>query len=244
MASALKVPSVPFNLVARRIARLSDPFERNAHQVVYGTTGSGKSYLIRHGILPIWPYARTVILDVKSGRDRTWQDYGAPVEELPPAFAHLGDGPAKMRYRLIVRRADAKQQIRRLLEQVRDEGHCVLVIDESRSVTEREQIGLGSLVENLILEGRGLGITLIMGAQSTAWAVSALKDQPSAFWIGRQRHQKQAMELATIAGYGRELVPTISAIPPRHWLYGDAHEDDPILAITSVPVRGADTGGR
>lgn len=234
-AAVLAVPTVPFATVARRVDRLWDPFALNPHHAVFGTTGSGKSYLIRHGILALRPHARTLIVDVKADRDQTWQGYGQPVTELPPGFEGEGDGPAGMRYRLIVDRADAKRQVRRALEQVRDEGHCVVVIDESRSVTEREQIGLGSLVENLILEGRGLGITVIMGAQSSTWAVSALKDQPAALWVGRMRNAKQARALAEIAGYGRELDPVIRAgIPPRHWLYADAWETDPILAITRV----------
>lgn len=233
--AALDVPTVPFVTVAARVDRLWDPFALNPHHAVFGTTGSGKSHLIRHGILALRPYARTLIIDVKANRDQTWQGYGQPVTELPPAFAGEGDGPAGMRYRLIVDRTDAKRQVRRALEQIREEGHCIVVIDESRSVTEREQIGLGSLVENLVLEGRGLGITVIVGAQSSAWAVTALKDQPAALWVGRQRNSKQARSLAEIAGYGRELDPVIrSGIPPRHWLYADAWEENPVLAITSV----------
>lgn len=235
-ATTLNVPTVPFSTVAHRIDRLWDPFAMNPHHAIFGTTGSGKSHLIRHGILPLRPHARTLIVDVKADRDETWRGYGEPVTELPPAFAGEGDGPAGMRYRLIVNRADAKRQVRRALEQVRAEGHCIIVIDEARSVTEREQIGLGSLVENLILEGRGLGITVIMGAQSTAWAVTAFKDQPAALWASRMRNAKQARALADIAGYDpRELAPVIrNEIPPRHWLYSDASESEPILGITTV----------
>lgn len=233
--TALDVPTVPFAVVAARVDRLWDPFALNPHHAVFGTTGSGKSYLIRHGILALRPHARTLIIDVKANRDQTWQGYGQPVTELPHGFAGEGDGPAGMRYRLIVNRADGKQQVRRALEQVRAEGHCIVVIDESRSVTESQQLGLGSLVENIILEGRGLGITVIMGAQSSMWAVTALKDQPAALWVGRMRNGKQARSLAEIAGYGRELDPVIrSGIPPRHWLYADAWEGEPALAITSV----------
>ena len=230
----LAVPIVPFGQVQGRIARLWDPFERNPHFAVFGTTGSGKSYLIRHGILPMRDYSRTVVIDVKDNRDSVWAGFGTPVSELPRAFAHSGEGPVKSRYRVIVDRANAPAQLRRVFDQVRDEGHCVVVLDESRSVTEREQMGLGSVVENLILEGRGLGVTLVMGAQSAAWAVSALKDQPAALFVGQTRGAKQPKELAEIAGGGRELAATISQIPARQWLYADGWDGPSMLALTTL----------
>lgn len=234
MTNTISVPAVPFDKVRARINRLWDPSERNPHHAIFAPSGGGKSYLIRHAILPIRAHARTVIVDVKADRDDTWKGFGAPVTELPRGFAGEGDGPAGMRYRLIVGRSDAKRQVREALEQILYEGHCVVVIDEARSVTDREQIGAGSIVERLVLEGRALGVSVILGAQSTAWAVSALKDQPAALWIGRMRHAAQVKSLAEIAGYGSELEPVIKGIKPRHFLYADAWEDDPIIGITKV----------
>ncbi len=229
------IPTVPFSAVQNRMARLWDPFQRNPHIGIFGVSGAGKSHLIRYGILPVREYARTVIFDVKSGRDSVWGGFGEPVTELPRAFFRTGDGPVNSRYRLIVEPGSAQSQIRTALQQIKAEGHCIVVIDESRSITEREQLGLGSLVENLILEGRGLGITMIIGAQSTAWAVSALKDQPTTFFYGLMPSMDQCRELAKIAGYGRELAPVINRIPGRDWLYGDRWEGAPMLGMTAVP---------
>jgi len=228
----LSVPVIPFGRVQGRITRLWDPFERNPHFAVFGITGSGKSHLIRYGILPLRPYSRTVVIDVKDDRDSVWTGYGMPVTELPRAFAHSGDG---YRWRLVVDRANAQQQLRRVFDQIRDEGHCVVVVDESRSITEREGFGLGSVVENLILEGRGIGVTLIMGAQSTAWAVSALKDQPAVMFIGQTSGTDQAKALAGIAGHGRELAATIGGIQARQFLYRDLWDGPPMLALTDPP---------
>ena len=229
----LAVPLVPFGRIQGRMSRLWDPFERNPHIGVYGITGSGKSYLIRYGILPLRQYSRTVVIDMKDDRDSVWSGFGAPVTELPPAFFESGDFS---RWRIVVDRRNAQAQLRRVFDQIRDEGHCVVVVDESRSITEREQVGLGSVVENLILEGRGLGITLIMGAQSTAWAVSALKDQPAVMLVGQTSGQDQALALAKIAGYGRDLAATIGRIPARQWLYRDLWEGPPVLALADLPA--------
>jgi energy-coupling factor transporter ATP-binding protein EcfA2 len=235
--SALLAPAIPdvaFSDVAARMGRLWDPSQRNPHVAVFGVSGSGKSHLIRHGLLPIRSDSRTVIIDGKSDRDSVWTGCGTPVDELPPAFFGAGDGTRAARYRLVVDRAgDAKRQVRRALEQIRDEGHCLVIVDESRSITEREQLGLGSLVENLILEGRGLGITLILGAQSTAWAVASLKDQPTTVFVG-MNGRVQSRELASVIGAGRELAPVIAGIPARTWLYSDRWEAEPLLGMTTL----------
>ena len=235
----LAVPPVPFGRIQGRMSRLWDPFERNPHIGVFGITGSGKTHLIRHGILPLREYSRTVVIDVKDDRDSVWSGWGQPVAELPPAFFRSGD---RARWRVVVDRRNAQAQLRRVFDQVRDEGHCVVVVDESRSITEREQVGLGSVVENLILEGRGIGVTLIMGAQSTAWAVSALKDQPAALFIGQTSGQDQALALAKMAGGDfdaariRELALTIGRVESRQWLYRDKWEGPVMLGLTTPPA--------
>jgi hypothetical protein len=233
-ATSLDIPSVPISAVQNRMHRYWDPFQRNPHIFVCAVSGGGKSHLIRYGILPVREYSRQVIIDMKADRDSVWEGCGTTVTELPPAFSNTGDGTVSSRYRLVVDRSDPQRQIKRALQQIKDEGHCVVVIDESRSITEREQLGLGSLVENLILEGRSSGISMVIGAQSTAWAVSAVKDQPTTFFVGLTGGMSQAGELAKITGFGRELAPVIARIPGRRWLYGDRWEDEPLLAMTGM----------
>jgi hypothetical protein len=240
-ASPVSVPLVQFSRIQGRVNRLWDPFERNAFMVAVGITGSGKSHLIRHGILPLRAYSRTVVIDVKEDRDSVWTGYGKPVTELGPAFFRTGDSEHPAVWRVIVDHSSAQAQLRRIFDQIRSEGHCVLVMDESRSITEREQTGLGSVVENLITESRGLGVSMIMGAQSSAWAVSAFKDQAACLWIGQTSGQDQALALAKMAGYGRGLAPVIEQIPARRWLYRDKWEGASILALTDAPSGNAVT---
>lgn len=226
-ADAITVPTVPFEVIQGRMARLWDPFERNPQVAVYGFTGAGKSYLIRYGILPLRKFSRIVLFDVKGDTgDNPWTGWGTPADELAPEFTgHV---------RLIVRRADMKRQIRAALDLIREEGHCVVVIDDMRSVTEREQAGQASMVDNLATEGRGMGITMVMGTQSTAYAVPSMKDQPAAFFIGQMRNLDQAKNLADITGHGRALIPAINHVPSRSFIYGDAWGSSPILAQTTA----------
>jgi hypothetical protein len=232
----MAVPLVPFGKIQGRIARFWDPFEYNSFMVVIGVTGSGKSHLMRYGILPVAGYSRTVVIDVKDDRDSVWAGFGQRVDTLPPAFFKTTSQEHRLVWRVVVNKATAQQQLREVFAQLRAEGHCVIVMDESRSITEREQMGLGSAVENLITESRGLGTSIIMGAQSSAWAVSALKDQAACLWVGQTSGEDRALDLAKMAGPGRPLVPVISQIPPRRWLYRDNWEGTPLLALTDPPA--------
>lgn len=235
VSKTLAVPEIPFGQVQGRINRFWDPFARNSFMVVIGITGSGKSHLIRHGILPLAHFSRTVVIDVKDDRDSVWAGFGQAVETLPAAFFKTGNPDHRLVWRVVVNKATAQQQLRQVFDQIRAEGHCVIVMDESRSITEREQIGLGSVVENLITESRGLGTSIIMGAQSSAWAVSALKDQAACLWVGQTSGEERALDLAKMIGPGRPLVPVIGRIPPRQFLYRDNWEGAPLLALTNPP---------
>lgn len=235
------IPDVNFKLVQNRINKLWDPFERNPMIAVFGYTGSGKSYLIRHGILPIRKAARTVVIDIKSARGKTWNGYGTIVRELPKAFNGDGTGEYNQsQYRLVAYsdKDDAKSQIKRALAQIRNEGHCIIVIDDSRKVTEREQLNLGSDVEDLILTGRELGISIVLGAQSPTWAVSAIKDQPGAFFLGSV--PMKAKELSEIAGRGTDLIPTLRTIKARSFVYVDTWENGIIGTTTQLTTNDAD----
>lgn len=234
--SEILVPDVPIAQIQGRMNRLWDPFARNSFIALVGVQGSGKSYLIRNAILPLCSRERIVVIDVKDGRDSAWYGFGKPATELEPAFFVSGDDDDDYpcAWRVLVDRKNAQAQLRKVFDQIRSEGHCVLVMDDSRSITEREQVGLGSTVENMITDGRALGISVIMGAQSSAWAVSAFKDQSGCLMIGQTRGQDQALALAKMAGYGRDLSPVINRIPAQRWLYSDQWEDEPILAMTGI----------
>jgi hypothetical protein len=231
MPTKLVIPDVDFRKVQTRIDETWDPYERNPHIVAFGQTGTGKSYLIRHGILPLRPLARKLVIDVKGIHNRTWDGYGTPVSELPPAFSGDGTGLVRAEYRLIVEtdKDDARTQVGAVIRQILSEGHCIVVIDESKRIVDREQLGLKSAIEELIQVGREAGISVIVGAQTTALGSAALKDQPGFVLIGHV--PQKSRELAEIIGGGPELVNVIRRIKNRHFLYYDPW-DDGIMGMT------------
>jgi hypothetical protein len=231
------VPDVPFERVAGRMQRHWQPTKANPHQALFAQTRGGKSHLIRYGILPVVPYARIVVIDVKPGGDETWDGWGNDVGELPPCSGPGDNGWP--RYRLKVRPGEGQEQVRRVLEQLAVEGAAVIVIDDARRVTDARApgFGLGNVVDHLLLEGAAIGITVILGANSTAWATTTLKDQCATIWVGHTRSASMRDNFADLAGLPKSIRPALNHIAPRQWLYTDyAGDEGLMLARTRAPA--------
>src|SRR5262249_6759986 len=97
-------------------------------------------------------------------------------------------------------------------------------------------LGLGNVVDHLLLEGAALGITVILGANSTAWATSSLKDQCGTIWVGHTRNSDQRDEFAKVAGLPKGVRPVLDTIAPRRWLYTDYAGERLMLARTMPPA--------
>lgn len=228
------VPEIPWPRVAGRIQRHWSPLEYNPHKAVFAQSHGGKSYLIRHGLLPLVPLARALVIDVKPGGDPAWDGWGADVAELKPGFSGNADGTAL--YRLMVRPgADGADQVRRVLDQVAAEGECVVIMDDARKVTDQRAPGLkcGTVVDHLLLEGAAIGITAILGANSVAWATSGLKDQCATIILGHLGAGVRD-DCARLAGLDKPARAELDRLAPRRFLYTDAHDGEPLLALTGL----------
>lgn len=233
----MSVPDVPWPVVAGRIQRLWSPIDANPHKAIFAQSRGGKSHLIRHGLLPLVPLARTVVIDVKLGGDPTWDGWGSDVAELTPGFGTPAGHDAP-RYRLRVRPGDeGALQVRRALEVLGAEGECVVIMDDARKVTDPREPGLkcGTVVDHLLLEGAALGISVILGANSDAWATSGLRDQCATFLLGHLGGNTRE-GVARIAGLARTERAELDTIAPRQFLYADAHDGELMLARTAAPA--------
>src|SRR5712691_1547682 len=179
------VPHIEWARVAGRIQRHSNPLEENPHKAIFAQSRGGKSYLIRHGLLPLVPLARAVVIDVKHGGDPTWNGWGDDVTDLPPGFSGNSNNDQYWRVRVLPG-DEGETQVRRILDQLAAEGECIIIMDDARKVTDQRSPGLkcGIVVDHLLLEGAALGITVILGANSVAWATSGLRDQCATYFLG------------------------------------------------------------
>lgn len=234
--------NLPFNVIARRIGRCWDPFKRNSHMGFLSPSGNGKSYLIRHGILPISPGARTVVIDVKPGGDwKAWGkvgsgEWGNDVEYLRTGFGTGPNGTAN--YRLLVKTdtEDAKEQVKSVLELISAEGECTLVMDDSKKVTAvgGPNLGLSKIVDDILSGGRSQGITAILAANSNTWATSSLRDGCAVYFTGNMTNIDTRDKFANIIGLPRNSREVISSLPNRRFLYSDNWNGSVKLAITGL----------
>lgn len=236
------VPKVSWDNVSGRIHRIWNP-DTGPHHVIFAMTRAGKTHLITRGLLPLCEDSRVLIIDVKGESDRAWNGYGIPCHTLPPEFStgwgdpENGGGPLGMWYRLVADETDktAKGRVRDALEQIQDEGHCVVIIDEARALTDNDTMGLRSVVEALMMRGGSRNISLIIASQSAAWAISSIKDQGAFLWVGATRDTAGQGRIAEILGQPKSFVPTLQSIQKRHFLYSDSEGERQMLAMTSVP---------
>jgi hypothetical protein len=244
MPALPKIPTVPWEKVAGRIHRKWDP-DTAPHHIIFAMTRAGKTHLITRGILPLCAYSRVLIIDVKGGTDPAWDGYGIPVTALPPEFSAGGGkaggpgGPLGMWYRLVADETDptSKARVRAALEQVQDEGHCVVIADETRALTESTgtNMGVGALVEALLIRGGSRSVSLVLASQSTAYAASSVKDQGAFLWVGATRDTAGQERIAQILGQPKSFAATLRSIPKRQFLYSDAEDAQPMIGFTSVP---------
>lgn len=233
-ASALVIPEIPIPIVQSRVNRLWRP-DTAAHHLILAMNGAGKTRLITDTLLPLAERERVLILDVK-GNDPSWAGVAREVRDIRPGFgtAREGGGPAGLWFRLVLDRAnlvDARERCRAALDVVADEGHTVLVIDETRAVADDAELAARALVERIVLTGRSGNTSVILASQDTTWLPTSVRSQWAFGWVGALRDDAVRRDAARILGLPpREAVPTLRRVRKRQWLYVD-EEDEGAIAI-------------
>lgn len=246
MASGPRTPAsqAPELELPRRIswsqhrAWLDHNWKAGIHVSTIAVTGDGKSYLMRHGLLPLWEDYRVLIIDSKGGRDETWQGYGQVVHAFPEAELRRRPGaePGPRIYRLVVpgyewrpemkRDSDGVRRARAVVGQalslVYQQGHWVLVIDETRSVTDSpEQFGLGlrGLVVNDWRMGRALDLTVLAGTQAPRYQPSEFYDQVGWLYIGPTLDGRSLDRLDEIGGDTQAIQAALPHLGEHEFLW-------------------------
>lgn len=239
----LVIPQVSWDDVRRRVNRLWRTRESPHHSIV-GLTGSGKTYLVRHGLLDMAKWDRVLIVDVK-GDDRTLQGLGKPVRHLPGVLyaakkAIEEEKPRQNWFRLVTYEAyaDAHDQVGEAFDRVYAEGDWIVVIDELRAIVDPRPpgINLRPMWERFMLRGRSRGVGMVNLTQEPRWVPGSFYTQPSFLWLSRVEDEASQKRVAEIGG-SRALLPHLSRVKKRRWIYGDNEDEDRYWAQTQV-VKG------
>jgi hypothetical protein len=184
--------------------------------------------------LPIVPNARIVLIDVKPGGERTWAGWGNDVESLSRGFGRGPNGNAN--YRVMLQSGTrGKDQIQRVIDIISTEGEVIFIMDDSRKITANNPgLGLRNHVDALLTDGAGIGISVILAANSTVWATSTLRDQCGVYFLGLMTNADQRKQFANIIGLPKEYHPTLATLKPRQFLYCDQFDGPQRLALTNL----------
>jgi hypothetical protein len=140
---SVSIPTRSWQAVIRRVDQLWKP-QFAPHHSILGQNGSGKTHLIVHGILPLCTDDKVCIIDNK-GDDPVLAASGArPVRVLPRELkrATFDDGkPKSAWYRLVVsdEYAHAQDQVGQALQQIYKEGNWIVVLDETRAISDGQR---------------------------------------------------------------------------------------------------------
>lgn len=237
--TARPVPSREWQEVIERVDRLWQPTNSPHHSVV-GQNGSGKSYLIVNGLLPLCVFDNVAIFDNK-GDDPVLAAAGArTVRHLPSRIRRTLDNDRQKDgwYRIVAydHPGKAQEQVVTALERIYAEGNWVVVLDETRAISDPRSPGLGlqPLLDRMWLRGRSRGISLIASTQAPRWVPSSFYDQCQFVWCSRIRDERAHQRVMEIGSMTRADIPAISRIRKRRWLYMDDEEDETWLAETGL----------
>lgn len=238
----ITIPTRSWASVLRRVDEKWQA-ELAPHHSIMGQNGAGKSYLIVNGLLPLCVDDKVLIIDNK-GDDPVLNSAGAkPVRSLPKAIRRVTFDDSKPKsawYRLVVYddRERAQDQVGNAIQQVYKEGEWVVVIDETRALSDPRSPGLGLQPEldRLWLRGRSRRIPVIASTQAPRWVPSSFYDQCQFVWCSRIRDDRAHQRIQEIGSMTKAHIPHIANIRKRRWLYMDDEEDETWLAETGVPA--------
>lgn len=239
-AGLISIPTRGWDEVIRRVDKLWQP-EHAPHHSIFGQNGSGKTHLIVHGLLPLCQHDNVVILDSKGGDDPVLAQAGArKVRRLPTRLRRTldNDNPKDGWFQLVISDEipKAQDQVGQALDQVYDEGNWIVVLDETRAVSDPRSPGLGlqPQLDRLWLRGRSRHISVIAATQAPRWVPTSFYDQCQFAWCSRIRDERAHQRVMEIGSMTRAHIPHIAAVRKHRWLYMDDEEAETWLAETGL----------
>jgi hypothetical protein len=235
----ISLPTRSWASVIARVDKLWQP-QFAPHHSLIGQNGCGKSYLIMNGILPLCQDDNVAIFDSK-GDDPVLMASGAkPVRKLPSKIRRTldNDDPKAGWYRINIfdEVPKAREQVGMALERIYDEGNWIVVLDETRAISDPRSPGLGlqPLLDRMWLRGRSRNICVVAATQAPRWVPTSFYDQCQFVWSSRIRDERAHQRIMEIGSMTRAHIPHIAAVRKRRWIYMDDEEEETWLAETGL----------
>lgn len=223
-------------MTARRLGRkpfvdmLTERWKADQHLSLIGPVGRGKTFTARQ-LLTRRP-GRTLILAPK-GPDPTLDGWGHKINRWPPGpfVPRPKDGAWRLLLQPPVKRTKdlpaMKESFGKALEQVFRQGDWTIYVDELQVLADPRMMGLGKLVEQLLVMGRSRKISVVSSIQVPRWAPKAAFDQASHVLMWRQRDKPALKRISEISGVDtKEVEGLVRTLDFHEFVWVDAHNDE------------------
>lgn len=238
-AHLVSIPTRSWKEVQRRVDKFWVP-EFAPHHSLIGQNGAGKSHLITFGLLPLCLKDNVCIIDNK-GDDPVLNASGAkPVRKIPTklrrAMDENRDRDGWFRLQVFDETSKAQDQVGQALERIYNEGNWIVVLDETRAISDPRSPGLGlqPLLDRMWLRGRSRRICIVASTQAPRWVPTSFYDQCQFVWSSRIRDERAHQRIMEIGSMTRAHIPHIAAVRKRRWIYMDDEEDETWMAETGL----------
>lgn len=235
----VSIPTRDWKQVQKRVNDLWIP-EFAPHHSLIGQNGAGKSHLIVHGLLPLCKRDNLCIFDSK-GDDPVLNSAGAkPVRKLPTKLRRAMDENRERDgwFRLAIYDdvERARDQVGTALDRIYNEGNWIVVLDETRAISDPRSPGLGlqPLLDRMWLRGRSRRICVVAATQAPRWVPTSFYDQCQFVWSSRIRDERAHQRIMEIGSMTRAHIPHIAAVRKRRWIYMDDEEEETWMAETGL----------
>jgi len=196
--------------------------------------------MIVNGLLPLCLHDNVAIFDSK-GDDPVLNSSGAKsVRAIPKKWRRtLDNNDAKdgwFRIKIYDETERAKDQVGRALDDIYAEGNWIVIIDETRAISDPRSPGLGlqPALDRMWLRGRSRRISVVAATQAPRWVPSSFYDQCQFVWTSRIRDEKAHARIMEIGSMTRAHIPHIASVRKRRWIYMDDEEDETWIAETGL----------
>lgn len=238
-SASISIPSLSWDAVIRRVDKLWKP-EFAPHHSILGQNGCGKSYMIANGLLPLCLYDNVAIFDSK-GDDPVLNSIGAkPVRVIPKKWRRTldnnGERDGWFRIKVYEETEKARDQVGTTLDRIYEEGNWIVVLDETRAISDPRSPGLGlqPLLDRMWLRGRSRRVCVVAATQAPRWVPTSFYDQCQFVWSSRIRDERAHTRIMEIGSMTRAHIPHIAGVRKRRWIYMDDEEDETWIAETGL----------
>jgi hypothetical protein len=115
-------------------------------------------------------------------------------------------------------------------------GRWCIVLDEARYVADPSYLGLRREVNQLLIQGRSLRISVVLGFQRPSWVPPEAYDQASHLFIANDNDRRNVQRFREIGGVDGEVVAaTVQGLDLYEWAHIDARPGKGTVQVIKMP---------